>query len=492
MIRLLWFSCCFLVASCAVINFQKEGGKPGDSTIGTCRANTKLLNHLLATAAPGSTLLIPPSLTFWVMGGIHASNIRQLTIALEGTLKFWAPDELMTNRKEWPHGSDNRVEECIYFENVTGLTLTSKGAGVLEGNGHHWWGAIKYLEFRENRPRLFHVESGSHLLVENVLFHDSPYWTTFFHNVYNLTVRNSRIIAKVDPKATHHTAIELTAFNTDGFDVAGSHIHIHDSYVWNQDDCFCVKDVSNTYRSFGGVTRETVAVHPSLLAPPGSPWKHCTSNMLFERNNASGLGLTIGSIGSACVKNITFRDSTMVNTFKGLYLKTHPSGGEHSGIITDILYQNITLYRPEQWAIWIGPQQAIYSGACSLLWPDPGTKCPIPAFMDWRGITMRDIFILHPKTSPGVIIGNSTNPMTGIVFDNVVATDAQHAPWGDLFYACHGVVGTANKGTHPIPPCFNGGCIPDGKCRNAQAGVPCCSGKHHKTIDCPKGGRCGA
>ena len=48
--------------------------------------------------------------------------------------------------------------------------------------------------------------------------------------------------------------------------------------MWNQDDCVCVKGDAQ--------------------------------NMLFERINASGFGLTIGSIGASLVKNITFRDCT--------------------------------------------------------------------------------------------------------------------------------------------------------------------------------------
>ena len=36
-----------------------------------------------------------------------------------------------------------------------------------------------------------------------------------------------------------HTAVDMTAFNTDGFDVHGRDIHIHHCTVWNQDDSFC-------------------------------------------------------------------------------------------------------------------------------------------------------------------------------------------------------------------------------------------------------------
>jgi polygalacturonase len=85
---------------------------------------------------------------------------------------------------------------------------------------------------------------------------------------------------------------------------------------------------------------------------------NCYENMLFERIEASGLGLTIGSIGPSshhsCVRNIMFRDCTMKNTFKGLYLKSRP-GSHGTGEITNILYENITITCAEQWAFWVGP-----------------------------------------------------------------------------------------------------------------------------------------
>ena len=40
-----------------------------------------------------------------------------------------------------------------------------------------------------------------------------------------------------------HSLTELTAFNTDGFDVSGEYVHIHDCDIWNQDDCIAVKEV---------------------------------------------------------------------------------------------------------------------------------------------------------------------------------------------------------------------------------------------------------
>ena len=63
--------------------------------------------------------------------------------------------------------------------------------------------------------------------------------------------------------------------------------------------------------------------------------------MLFERINASGVGLTIGSIGKSQVNNITFRDCVMRDTFKGIYMKFRDAGS-----ISNILYENILIENP--------------------------------------------------------------------------------------------------------------------------------------------------
>jgi polygalacturonase len=124
------------------------------------------------------------------------------------------------------------------------------------------------------------------------------------------------------------------SFNTDGIDVSGHNVHVHDVSIWNQDDCIAVKD-----NYFGDLI---------------------SSNMTFERIKASGLGLVIGSIGGSTVRNITFRDTDLYHSFKGIYLKfryDNLTTDHRPGLIEDILFENITMEAPEQWGIWIGPAQ---------------------------------------------------------------------------------------------------------------------------------------
>ena len=263
------------------------------------------------------------------------------------------------------------TSHSFHLTNVDNITFTSSTVGTLDGQGLKWWGfpGIGYLHYGENRPRLFNIEKSSNILVENMFFLNSPYWTFWVHEVDGLEVRHSEIEARRHEDADDHNSVEMTAFNTDGFDVSGNNVWIHDCQVWCQDDTIAVKGDS--------------------------------SNMLFERINASGVGLTIGSIGGTNhVQNITFRDSIMPNSYKGIYMKFRDGA---DAIIEDVLYQNITIDNPSQWPIWIGPAQQSDSNRlcaahpCSICWPYiPNTECN-PSSSQYRNIVLRDITINNAK-----------------------------------------------------------------------------------------------
>ena len=335
---------------------------------------------------------------------------------------------------EWPRytpGKDGAVLECITIINATNLTITSASEyGTLNGAGDKWWGipGVGYLVREENRPRMLVVDTSTNVLLEKISFLQSPYWTVLFNQVINLEVRHSKIDNRRDD-FDGHDPLDVTAFNTDGFDMSTcDNVWIHDSSVWNQDDCFDVKDN--------------------------------TKNVVIERVNASGVGLTIGSI-SSYVNNVTFRDSYMHNTAKGIYLKFR--GG---GLVSNVLYENIVMDAPEQFAIWIGPAQqcdgcsatnlcSTDGGPCSLCWPFvPGTQCNAPAGGQYTNITLKDITINSPKQSAGVILANDTSPMKNVVFENVVVNNPASNPFGKDQYYCKNVEGVATGTTNPVPPCF--------------------------------------
>lgn len=74
--------------------------------------------------------------------------------------------------------------------------------------------------------------------------------------------------------------------------------------------------------------------------------------------------------------------------------------------------------------------------------------------MSWNNILLKDVYIKNPSYSPGVILGNSTNPMDNIVFDNVIVENPGTQPF-KKGYECKGVTNSIAKGkTSPVPSCF--------------------------------------
>ena len=187
--------------------------------------------------------------------------------------------------------------------------------------------------------------------------------------------------------------------------------------------------------------------------------------MLFERITASGVGLTIGSIGTSNVNNITFRDCYMHHTWKGIYMKFRGGDEEKGGRISNVLYENIYMDAPEQFAIWIGPAQQSDSSIlcaahpCSICWPqleDLGATCNMAQNFIYENITLRNITIVDPKFSygQGVILGNPQTPMENIVFEDVRVINAANANV-ERYHTCEGVAtGIATGETYPVPPCF--------------------------------------
>ena len=96
------------------------------------------------------------------------------------------------------------------------------------------------------------IQDSKDLLFENLIFKDSPRWTFLARNVDNLEIRYCEISARRTDD-DHHGIIDLTAFNTDGFDVSGKNVWIHDCAVWNQDDSVVVKVIFRQFSDANGM-----------------------------------------------------------------------------------------------------------------------------------------------------------------------------------------------------------------------------------------------
>jgi hypothetical protein len=379
---------------------------PDKRDLETQRQNTKILSLALSSLLPHSSLVVPANRTFYLHHGVYGSNVTSVIIQIDGRLEF---------RRDFHEHEDpltmvdQRPKPCILLEDAWNVTLTSSRPagqrGIIDGGGTDWWGlpGIGYLQLVEHRPFLLMANRSSDVVVEHLIFQDSPYYALLFQNVNGLTIRHVSVLNRRTQNPSHGL-IDLTAFNTDGIDVSGHNVHIHDCEIWTQDDCIAVKD-----NYFGdGVS----------------------SNMLFERINASGLGFVIGSIGGTTVRNITFRDSYLYKSVKGIYLKFRELDPEKrglfdntGGLVENITFANITMEKP-LWGIWLGPAQQsdarslCHGNPCSLCWPMiPMAQCRPSKESIYKDIILKNILINNPQGSPGTIIGKD---LRGLVFDNVI------------------------------------------------------------------------
>eukprot|EP01052_Picozoa_sp_SAG31_P043274 SAG31_NODE_7156_length_1771_cov_7.286483_2_plen_96_part_00 len=77
----------------------------------------------------------------------------------------------------------------------------------------------------------------------------------------------------------------------------------------------------------------------------------------------------------------------------------------------------------------------------------------------YADITLRNLTIISPAQSVGVVLANSTTPMQNVLFDGVRVTGKipnGQKPWEKVgYYVCEGVQnGVATGDTYPVPPCF--------------------------------------
>lgn len=391
-----------------VIFFDSDlGGIPTNTSIEVLWHNTVALSEGLSKYASNATIVFPKNLVFSFYNGIYVEGLENSVLQIDGELHFqrdYNNQSFLDPRSVHP--------ACLTCNSCSGVTLTSSvpdgKRGILNGGGPEWWGSPlnSYKDTPADRPYFILFNGTTGLNINNLVLQDSPLSNLVLTNVHYVEIHNLTIVTRRTSQETHG-AVDLTASNTGGINIAGHHVYVHDVDIWNQDDC--------------------IAINDNLWSPT-----RASTNMTFERINASGVGLTIGSISGTTVRDIVFRDSYLYKTLRGITLKFREPRGEldsGSSVIENIYFENITIESPIQWPIWIGPAQQkgdSISGICnyspcSICWPTvPFQSCSAVPGSQYRNITFKNITIRNPLGSPGVILGdNNSAPIIDLTFDNV-------------------------------------------------------------------------
>ena len=423
--------------------------------------NSQLLGSALSTATPGTTIFIPDSTDhtpYWLVGGNQFANLHNVTLQLQGELRA------VTNCYDgcWPQDTGKNKLPFLHFFLFSNSThLRIHGSGRIDGSGKGWWNRYVFGNHSHSkRPKLFVFQNVTDLQISNLTFINSPSFNLLLNPV--LRVEISHVTVVTDRKVVRRLKATLSQrrrltgtttaglqpedLNTDGIDPSGKDIWIHDCSIQNDDDSIAVKPLSN------------------VIIGSDNTHLTCCENILIENTMLTGFGASIGSVpphaDHNCVRNITFRNISMPGTGKGIYIKSNPlcDGSTKTAEITDILYEDITIEKPVWWPIWIGPQQQQEPGSalgrkCALQFPFLKSQCPTQGCVAFRNITLRRVTVTDSLFSPGVVLGNATNPMQGIVFEDVVVVRSGILPYGKK-YLCKHAVGVAKGSTSPVPSCF--------------------------------------
>jgi len=346
--------------------------------------NSEALAAGAARAAElGVPLVVPAAKKFFVFG-TYISEVENLVLSIDGII------EGVPDFEKWPITEACHGHYCpmLGFYKCRNVTVTSSApswdaGGIIDGRGYEWWWSEILQTLPCQRPKIMHWKYTTGIVIEKLHLRNSPFWNIDLDDVSNVVVRHVQVETDLDSQRkmmrkhgrTSHikdllsldrtpdaalkakldqsqstvnwrdwlarTLIDLHVptfpLNTDGIDVKGTNIHIHDCKIRNFDDIVVPKPC-DTNCKLG----------------------NCTQDILVENIEAQGVGLSIGSVSPSprhnCVKNVTFRNIKLSYPAKGVYIKSDP-GDRGSGEISSIRFENINIFRPLWWSVWIGPQQ---------------------------------------------------------------------------------------------------------------------------------------
>ena len=320
-----------------------------------------------------------------------------------------------------------------FWEIHDSSNLHFTGSGTVDGQGYWWWMRDYAVLNYGNRPHLLRMDRVRNVEIDGIRWVNSPMYHMFLMDIDNFYIHDFEIFVDVFEQKKlakqfgffdYKLDIPTFPLNTDGIDPSGTNVYIRNVSITNFDDAVAVKPANGGYQ---------VAT--------------CAQNIVVEDCNVTySVGMTIGSVPPheqlACIRDVTFRRINFEMPIKAVYVKTNP-GTVGTGIVENILYEDIAMRMPIWWGIYIGPQQQKQpdgDGPGCMLYPVI-KQCQTQPLVTLRNITLRNVVSTEGILPPGIIRCNETNPCTDFTFENVYQTG-----WFTLFnygYITENVIGTS-------------------------------------------------
>ena len=236
------------------VDFQASGGIINDDSHETCLHNTELLTRLLNEQSL-QTIVIGSNdadstvadAAFHFYPGVNAIHMNHVQVQVNGVIKFHRSYKDPQPRHNTTMDQAGRPSPCISFFGGQNITLCSnknykepssqqeQRRGILHGGGSEWWGIpyVGYAQVLEHRPYLLLFNHTTDLHIHNVVLQDAPFYHVQITDARRVHMHDLSIVSRRTAEYTHGTW-DLSAFNTDGIDIAGQDVWVHDVDIWTQ------------------------------------------------------------------------------------------------------------------------------------------------------------------------------------------------------------------------------------------------------------------
>jgi polygalacturonase len=406
----------------SVVDF---GAVPNTTSAAEASSNAAAFVKAIAAASQagsGAYAVVPAGLQFDLLP-VLVTGQRAASLVLLGNISAHA------NISDWGGSKKVKFPPLLRFESCWGVSLS--GPGFIAGNGYDWWWARLFSEY-SYAPNLVEIADSSGVRVTGVTTENSPRFNFNLKNVSDVEISGVTIWTDVEGQREMLVSASMWdldsnfptfPLNTDGIDIDGRDVYVHDVEVTNWDDSLCVK--------------------PGKVQEEGCSQNHTYENAIIH----FGVGASIGSIPPSdkinCVRDITFRNISFDSPTKAIYLKSN-GGDTGSAIVENVHYEDIKANGSIWYPIYMGPQQQQEpDGRGDGWWPATN---PLVSFRNISIVNATFENVIWPQA--GVLRCNASNPCIDILLDNVSISG-----WNATEWVCEHTIGEV-IGVTPVPQCM--------------------------------------
>ncbi len=322
------FSVLFLLAPRSMMaagentyNIMDYGAK-GDGTSDDAAALQTAIDR--CSAEGGGVVVVPAGHTF-LCSPFHLASYVELRIEANACL-LANPDEAAYTESAF---GENRGEGMMWISGKDLRQVSITGLGTLDGNGLAFMAGdagdsfdLKPVTTFDPRPHLLTLENVERLVIRDVTFRNSAYWTVHLAGCDDVTIDGISILNNIKIR------------NGDGIDLDHSrHVRIANCHIESGDDSICLKN-RREYEQYGAC--EDIVI---------------TNCMLQSRSCA----FKIGSENVDAIRRVLVDNCIIVNSNRGIGIQNRDEG-----TVEDVVFANMHVDCHFYSDTWWGKAEPIY------------------------------------------------------------------------------------------------------------------------------------